>query len=330
MGILDFDLSKITGNDAFMLGMGILGNNQGHYGALGPALGGGLQDYQRQKYLNVENGFKKQQYQQMQEEWARQEEQRKRLQGVRDSMPDNPFAQIDPAGYLKHKAEMEGTAAKSLADKQWQMYIEKFKSDLNNSIGAASDERKFNYDQYGNPYGPQGSPSASQGSNLTQGSNLPFSTQQKLAEVEAQKAIESKQKSMDDWSANAIDRRGAIDKAKYFLNAFKGVDAQGNPVSPMNSGMARSALSWLPTFTDQGRFDEEFNAFAEVAARQKLKQSGETRPTDADVEGMKRAMFGIGRDEQVNIKLLEDYIRSLEAEEGKFGNSGVISIKRIE
>jgi len=67
MGILDFDLSKITGNDAFMLGMGILGNNQGHYGALGPALGGGLQDYQRQKLLAEENMRRKQQ-----QEWMTQ------------------------------------------------------------------------------------------------------------------------------------------------------------------------------------------------------------------------------------------------------------------
>ena len=51
-----------------------------------------------------------------------------------------------------------------------------------------------------------------------------------------------------------------------------------------------------------------FNAFSEVAARQQLKASGETRPTDADVQGMKQAMFGIGRDEKVNVQLLEDFI----------------------
>ena len=54
MGLLDFDVSKITNNDAFMLGMGILGNNSGHYGNIGPALGGGLKDYNRQKSLQAQ------------------------------------------------------------------------------------------------------------------------------------------------------------------------------------------------------------------------------------------------------------------------------------
>ena len=67
-------------------------------------------------------------------------------------------------------------------------------------------------------------------------------------------------------------------------------------------------------FTSQGQFDEEFNAFAEVAARQQLKAAGETRPTDADVQGMKQAMFGIGRDEKVNIQLLGDFIKDQNAQ----------------
>jgi len=67
-------------------------------------------------------------------------------------------------------------------------------------------------------------------------------------------------------------------------------------------------------FTSQGQFDEEFNAFAEVAARQQLKASGETRPTDADVQGMKQAMFGIGRDKDVNIQLLSDFISDQNAQ----------------
>jgi hypothetical protein len=75
------------------------------------------------------------------------------------------------------------------------------------------------------------------------------------------------------------------------------------------SGAGRKAAQFIPgVFTSQGQFDEEFNAFSEVAARQQLKASGETRPTDADVQGMKQAMFGVGRDEQVNVQLLNDFI----------------------
>lgn len=54
MGLLDFDVGKIANNDAFMMGMNVLKNNQGHYGDTGAALGYGLQDYQRQKSLQAQ------------------------------------------------------------------------------------------------------------------------------------------------------------------------------------------------------------------------------------------------------------------------------------
>ena len=79
----------------------------------------------------------------------------------------------------------------------------------------------------------------------------------------------------------------------------------------MFSGAGRKAATFIPgVFTSQGQFDEEFNAFSEVAARQQLKASGETRPTDADVQGMKQAMLGIGRDEDVNVPLLGHFIEA--------------------
>jgi hypothetical protein len=115
---------------------------------------------------------------------------------------------------------------------------------------------------------------------------------------------------LEALSETAIDRAATIEKATEFLDAFKNQGAR--------SGAERSAVSWLPTFTDQGRFDEAFNAFAEVAARQQLKASGETRPTDADVKGMKDSMFGVGRDEAVNMRLLEDFIRQQSAMESEY------------
>jgi len=102
-------------------------------------------------------------------------------------------------------------------------------------------------------------------------------------------------------SNTSSGRGSAIQKA----NKFKGALASGK----VFSGAGRKAAAFVPgVFTTQGQFDEEFNAFSEVAARQQLKASGETRPTDADVQGMKQAMFGIGRDEAVNVQLLEDFI----------------------
>ena len=95
-------------------------------------------------------------------------------------------------------------------------------------------------------------------------------------------------------------RSSSVNKARRFLKAFE---------SSAESGASRSALSFLPgVFTTQSQFDAQFNAFSEVAARQQLKAAGETRPTDADVEGMKRAIFGVGRDEVTNINLLKEFI----------------------
>jgi len=108
-------------------------------------------------------------------------------------------------------------------------------------------------------------------------------------------------KRLGTLSGTSSGRASSVKKATKFKLALERGEA--------SSGAGRRGASFIPgVFTSQGQFDEEFNAFAEVAARQQLKASGETRPTDADVQGMKQAMFGIGRDEAVNIQLLTDFI----------------------
>ena len=115
----------------------------------------------------------------------------------------------------------------------------------------------------------------------------------------------SEWKRIDDLKGSLGGRQSGLRKAQYFYDLLKD--------GKMASGGMRTVLSYIPfTFTEQGRMDEEFNAFAETAARQALKDAGEVRPTDADVVGMKRAMFGIGRDEQVNMRLLQNFINSIE------------------
>ena len=124
-------------------------------------------------------------------------------------------------------------------------------------------------------------------------------------------AIKGRQQRLNALRTSAAGRRQSIKKASKFLDLFKNRN--------MKSGAGRTALRYLPgVYTDQGKLDEEFNAFAEVAARQALKASGEIRPTDADVKGMKQAMFGIGRDESVNMVLLEDYLGQQEIDEEEF------------
>ncbi len=108
-------------------------------------------------------------------------------------------------------------------------------------------------------------------------------------------------------SETSSGRSSAVKKATKFKLALESGE--------VFSGAGRKAASFVPgVFTSQGQFDEEFNAFAEVAARQQLKASGETRPTDTDVKGMKDAMFGLGRDEEVNIQLLDDFIKDQQSQ----------------
>ena len=143
----------------------------------------------------------------------------------------------------------------------------------------------------------------------TQAGNVSAATEQGKVNVqipaEEQKLTQSLNiKRIKELTASEKPRQATIKKAKRFLKAFN---------SGTESGATRAAWSLLPgVFTDQAGFDEQLNAFSEVAARQQLKAAGEIRPTDADVEGMKRAMFGVGRDEATNIQLLEDYISDQE------------------
>ncbi len=138
-------------------------------------------------------------------------------------------------------------------------------------------------------------------------------------------SIRGSQQRLNSLRSSKTGRRQSIKKANKFLDLFKNRN--------MKSGAGRAASKYIPgVYTDQGALDEEFNAFSEVAARQALKAAGETRPTDADVEGMKRAMFGIARDESVNMQLLEDYIeqQEMDEEDMKLLSKGREPLKRID
>jgi len=133
------------------------------------------------------------------------------------------------------------------------------------------------------------------------------------AKEEATGATKGRQQRLNNLREAKAGRQGSLLKANKFLDLLK--------TDKLSTGAGRKGASYIPgVYTKQGELDEEFNAFSEIAARQALKASGELRPTDADVEGMKRAMFGIGRDEKVNIQLLEDYIRQQESDEDEYFN----------
>jgi hypothetical protein len=71
-GILD------GSNPMFNMGLGILANNSGHYGALGPALGGGMQQGLQQTQLARQQAMQNKMYELKMEELKREKEQREK------------------------------------------------------------------------------------------------------------------------------------------------------------------------------------------------------------------------------------------------------------
>ena len=114
-----------------------------------------------------------------------------------------------------------------------------------------------------------------------------------------------------DLQEGSASRKSSLEQAERFLGAFEGneEDLEYFNLDEVDSGAGRAAASWIPgAYSSQGQFDEELDAFAETAARQMLKAMGEVRPTNEDVIGAKKAVFGIGKDERTNIRLLKKYI----------------------
>lgn len=127
----------------------------------------------------------------------------------------------------------------------------------------------------------------------------------KILEEERKATVKSNVKRIATLQQSDKSRASAKTKAQGFLDLLQSGERE--------SGTTRTILGFIPgVFSDQASFDEQFNSFAEVAAREKLKATGEIRPTDADVAGMKRALFGVGRDEATNIQLLQEFIQEQE------------------
>ena len=124
----------------------------------------------------------------------------------------------------------------------------------------------------------------------------------KILEEERKATVKENVKRISSLQQSKASRKLATQKAQEFLTAFETEGAE--------SGVSRRVTGFFVpgVFSSQGQFDQELDAFSEIAAREKLKAVGEIRPTDADVEGMKRALFGVGRDEATNINLLKQFI----------------------
>ena len=83
----------------------------------------------------------------------------------------------------------------------------------------------------------------------------------------------------------------------------------------LDTGPFEETLGDIGSFfgTEESALKQRLDALNTKAARSRLKALGETRPTDADVEQMKKAMFNISNTEEANLQKLSEYIRTQEA-----------------
>jgi len=103
------------------------------------------------------------------------------------------------------------------------------------------------------------------------------------------------------------ERSANIQEARELIKLLKTDELDTGP----GSALAGDIGSFIDT--EESTYKQRLDSLAERAARAALKANGEVRPTDADVEGMKRAMFNLGNTEAANIKKLEDFIKQQES-----------------
>lgn len=110
-----------------------------------------------------------------------------------------------------------------------------------------------------------------------------------------------------DLEGQLPTNKANIAKSKELIKALEDDRLDTGPGSKL-AGDIGSFFS-----TEESTLKQELDSLAETAARAQLKANGEVRPTDADVEGMKRAMFNMGNTEEANINKLKEFIKQQEA-----------------
>ena len=113
-------------------------------------------------------------------------------------------------------------------------------------------------------------------------------------------------KKYDLLKSSASARKENYASAQRILEKIKKKD--------LPTGLYRGLLYKVLPTSDQ----QELDALAEFAARERLKASGEIKPTDADVEGAKRALFGSNLTEEFNRRSLERLLREIESQQHEF------------
>jgi hypothetical protein len=123
-------------------------------------------------------------------------------------------------------------------------------------------------------------------------------------EEEREKDIAERFSTLEEQRPNSM---ASIEEANFLIKELE----KGNISTGPGSKLAGNVGAFFDT--DESNLKERLDSLAEKAARAQLKANGETRPTDADVEGMKTAMFNLGNTETTNIGKLKDFIKQQEA-----------------
>lgn len=98
------------------------------------------------------------------------------------------------------------------------------------------------------------------------------------------------------------EKLSSINEAEFLLDKIER--------NELDTGFGQETLGTIGSVfqTKESSYKERLDALAEKAARAQLKAMGEIRPTDADVEGMKKALFNVSNTEETNISKLRQFI----------------------
>ena len=121
---------------------------------------------------------------------------------------------------------------------------------------------------------------------------------------EREKDIAARFTSLEEQVPNTM---ATIEEAKFIIGEIEGDRLDTGP----GSKLAGDIGSFFDT--KESGLKQRLDSLAEKAARAQLKANGEVRPTDADVEGMKRAMFNMGNTEDTNVEKLKAFIKQQES-----------------
>ena len=111
----------------------------------------------------------------------------------------------------------------------------------------------------------------------------------------------------DELQGQIPNRMANIEEAKALSELIENDELDTGP----GSKMAGEVGAFFDT--EESTYKQRLDSLAEKAARSQLKANGEVRPTDADVEGMKKAMFNLGNTEAANVKKLKDFVKQQES-----------------